>query len=152
MERKNSSENIIFLLNEENDTIEIQQDVTIQDLLDEFGLNSNDNIWNDTNTNTNTNTKQISSLLYQSNVNEYSYSGKSFEESTLADLFKICDYYELTKYVKMAKYKKNEIIHAILIFESDKLNYEIVERRYKMWEYISELSKDKMMKKYIIWK
>lgn len=148
MERKHSSENIIFLLNEENDTIEIQQDVTIQDLLDEFGLNNNDNILNDVNTNT----KQMSSLLYQSSVNEYSYSGKSFEESTLADLFKICDYYELTKYVKMAKYKKNEIIHAILIFESDKLNYEIVQRRYKMWEYISELSKDKMMKKYIIWK
>jgi len=66
-------------------------------------------------------------------------------------LLKICEYYDLLKCVKMAKYKKMEIINAIIMFEQDVENNEIVLKRRQMWFYINELLNDKYMKKYIIW-
>jgi len=138
MDTNNNSENIFFLLNDDIETI--QNNVTIQDLLDEFNMNLNNNVSYE---------KPVISIASSCSS---SGSYKLLEDCTVSDLFKICDYYGLTKYIKMAKYKKNEIIHAILLFENDEQNNEIVQKRYKMWDYITELNKDKMMKKYIIWK
>jgi hypothetical protein len=70
---------------------------------------------------------------------------------TVNQLLKICEYYDLLKYVKMAKYKKIEIINAIILFEMDNENREIVLKRRQMWFYVEELLNDKFMKKYVIW-
>ena len=73
------------------------------------------------------------------------------EKYTIADLLKICDYYNLTKYVKIAKYKKKEIVDSVVLFEMDPLNNDTVSRRQQLWYYMEELMNDKYMKKYIIW-
>ena len=76
------------------------------------------------------------------------YYSKNYNVS---QLLKICEYYDLLKCVKMAKYKKMEIISAIIMFEQDAENNEIVLKRRQMWFYMNELLNDKYMKKYIIW-
>jgi hypothetical protein len=70
----------------------------------------------------------------------------------ITELNKICEYYGLLKNIKMAKYKKIEIINAIQYFEEDELNSQIVEKRKKLWANVHELLEDKIMRKYIIWK
>ena len=40
---------------------------------------------------------------------------------------------------------------TILFFESLPENEKIVQNRYKMWTYMTELTNDPKMKKYIIW-
>jgi hypothetical protein len=76
---------------------------------------------------------------------------EDYEKYTVNQLMKICEYYDLLKCVKMAKYKKAEIILAIFAFEEDIQNYEIVEARRKMWIYMEELLADKKMRKYVLW-
>ena len=76
---------------------------------------------------------------------------EDFEKYTVNQLLKICEYYDLLKCVKMAKYKKAEIVLAIFAFEEDIQNYEVVENRIKMWRYMEELLADKKMRKYILW-
>jgi hypothetical protein len=126
-----NTENIFFLLNDNPEIID--NTIVMQDLLDEY--------------NTNTENKLCEEQFIRTSI-----SSKSFKEYNINELLKICDYYGLIKYVKMAKYKKNDIIQSILLFESDEHNNEIVQRRYTMWHYMSELTKDSCMKKYIIWK
>jgi hypothetical protein len=70
----------------------------------------------------------------------------------ITELNKICEYYGLLKNIKMAKYKKIEIVNAIQYFEADDLNSQIVEKRKKLWANVHELLEDKIMKKYILWK
>ena len=76
----------------------------------------------------------------------------SLNSCTVNELLKICEYYGLLKGIKMAKYKKQDIINAIKIFEESEENQVIVLRRLTMWFYMEELLSDKTMKKYIIWK
>ena len=71
--------------------------------------------------------------------------------ATVNDLLKICDYYDLTKNIKLAKYKKKEIIHIIQYFEIQEANLQIVEKRKKIWAFLNELKADKKLKKYVIW-
>jgi hypothetical protein len=56
------------------------------------------------------------------------------------------------KNIKLAKYKKIEIINAIKIFELEEYNKQIVEKRKRLWGFMNELMADKVMKKYILWK
>jgi hypothetical protein len=80
------------------------------------------------------------------------YNNEDFyEDCNIKQLLKICNYYDIEKTVKMAKYKKQDIISSIVYFESLQENYEIVNNRHKMWSYIVELMNDSKMKKYIIW-
>lgn len=74
------------------------------------------------------------------------------EKYNVTELLKICEYYGFLKYVKMAKYKKNEIIHAIELFENSAENCMIVKKRQQLWYYMRELLNDKFMKKFVIWK
>lgn len=74
-----------------------------------------------------------------------------YEDYTVKQLLRICDYYDIEKNVKMAKYKKQDIISSIVYFESLPENVEIVNNRHKLWSYIVELLHDSKMKKYIIW-
>jgi hypothetical protein len=70
------------------------------------------------------------------------------EEYKLKDLMKICQYYGMTKGLK--NLKKQDIIASIIYFENIPENYEIVEKRHKMWAYMTELLEDPKMKGYLL--
>lgn len=74
-----------------------------------------------------------------------------YEDYTIKHLLRICEYYGIEKNVKMAKYKKQDIISSIVYFESLPKNARIVNNRHRMWSYIIELMNDAKMKKYVIW-
>jgi hypothetical protein len=84
--------------------------------------------------------------LYNENI-EYYYN----EEYKIKDLLKICQYYGIASSVKAAKCKKQDIVSTIVYFEGQPENYEIVEKRHKMWAFITELLEDSKMKSYLIW-
>ncbi len=82
--------------------------------------------------------------LYNDN---YNY----LKKYTVKKLLIICDYYDLTKIYQMNKKNKEEIINIIVLFEKDIDNSELVNKRRNMWYFMFELSKDKFMKKYVLW-
>ena len=133
MKINNANENnLFFLLNECNQETCIDNDTHLNEIMCEFknATCTNDVVEND---------------LFRELSHYYS------EKYNVTQLLKICDYYDLTKYVKMAKYKKKEIVDSIVLFEMDPVNTMIVCKRQKLWHYIEELGNDKYMKKYIIW-
>ena len=73
------------------------------------------------------------------------------EACTVKDLLKICHYYGIDKNVKASKCKKQDIISTLLYFESLPENFEVVQKRNRMWAYITELSNDSKMKQFVIW-
>jgi len=70
---------------------------------------------------------------------------------TVKKLFLISDYYGLSKQIKANKGNKLDIIYAIVIFENDDKNEEIVFNRQKYWTYMEELSSDPFMKNFVLW-
>ena len=66
---------------------------------------------------------------------------------TLKQLGMIYEYYNIGK---MAKLKKADIIQAIVVFEHDSENYELVMRRQQLWHYLEELKADKFMKRFVL--
>ena len=69
---------------------------------------------------------------------------------TVKELMLICSYYGISQVMKTNKYNKEEIILALVDFENDVKNREIVFKRKNMWFYVNELKNDKFMKKYIL--
>jgi len=65
----------------------------------------------------------------------------------LKQLTMIYEYYNLGK---VAKIKKADMIQAIVVFEHDTENCEIVMRRQVLWHYLEELKADKFMKRFIL--
>ena len=47
--------------------------------------------------------------------------------------------------------KKQEIISLIIMFESTTENYDLCNKRRKIWMFMNELKNDKIMNKFIIW-
>lgn len=75
----------------------------------------------------------------------------NYEENfTIKQLQIICDYYDLSKSERGTK--KEDLITAIVLFENDADNLDIVIKRKEMWYYMDELKNDPKMKKYLIWK
>ena len=72
-------------------------------------------------------------------------------EYNVKQLLKICDYYGISKDIKVSKLKKNEIIDFLIDFEENNANIEIVYKRQQLWYFMNELKNDKFMKKYVIW-
>jgi hypothetical protein len=66
---------------------------------------------------------------------------------TLKQLGMIYEYYNIGK---IAKLKKADIIQAIVVFEHDCENCEIVMRRQQLWHYLEELKADKFMKRFVL--
>ena len=66
---------------------------------------------------------------------------------TLKQVSMIYEYYNIGK---IAKLKKADIIQAIVVFEHDGENYEIVMRRQQLWHYLEELKSDKFMKRFVL--
>ena len=71
----------------------------------------------------------------------------SLFDMSASQLSTICEYYHLNK----VNNKKQNKIEQILLFESNKENKDRVFARYKIWNVMNLLKKDKIMKKYIIW-
>ena len=69
---------------------------------------------------------------------------------TLKQLTQICEYYNLSKDIKINKMKKQDIIEQIILFEHSYENYNTVLKRKEMWYYMGELKNDKLMKKMVI--
>ena len=70
---------------------------------------------------------------------------------TLKQLLLICEYYGLLKEIKINKLKKQDIIEQLILFENNSDHLDIVATRKKLWRYLTELKKDKMMQRFIIW-
>jgi hypothetical protein len=66
------------------------------------------------------------------------------------DLYIICDYYNILKDVKYNKSRKAEIISAIIYFESQPNNLELVEKRNRLWGFMKEIQEDEKLKKFIL--
>lgn len=73
------------------------------------------------------------------------------QEYTVKDLMKICQYYGINKNVKASKCKKSDVVATIVYYESIAENYEIVQRRHKLWSYMTELIEDPKMRGYVFW-
>jgi hypothetical protein len=70
---------------------------------------------------------------------------------TVKELLLICEYYGISKELKINKCCKDVIIQILVDFESNPLNNTIVLRRQEMWRCINILKNDKFMKKYVLW-
>ena len=70
---------------------------------------------------------------------------------TTKQLLLICDFYNISKQMKINKYTKTDIINSLVLFENNPNNFEIVLKRKQFWFYINELKRDKFMKKYVLW-
>jgi hypothetical protein len=67
------------------------------------------------------------------------------------ELLLICEYYGISKELKVNKCNKDEIIFHLVNFENNPLNNIVVLRRQEMWRCITMLKNDKFMKKYVLW-
>jgi hypothetical protein len=67
------------------------------------------------------------------------------------ELLIICEYYGMSKELKMNKCNKDEIVFFLVDFENDQLNSNIVTKRRELWRCITMLKNDKFMKKYVLW-
>lgn len=68
------------------------------------------------------------------------------ENYTLKQLYRIAEYYDISK----RKKKKIELIEEIVVFENQPENCEIVNRRATLWSYIEEIKQDKYLSKFLI--
>jgi hypothetical protein len=142
-----NNDNITFFLEDLNIEELEENNIELEKMMFEFDTECQDlNQF----TNMNDDLKDLSYFikkdLYNGN-NEYYYN----EEYKIKDLLKICQYYGIAGSVKAAKCKKQDIVSTIVYFESLPENYEIVEKRHKMWAFITELFEDTKMKSYLIW-
>jgi hypothetical protein len=139
------SENINFFLNDDLDHIndindindiddidDINNNITLTDILKE--INDDEALYLQ-------NTENLFHEVVNYNINY-----------TVKKLLQICEYYNISKAVKMTKCNKEEIINTIVLFENNQDNYNIVCRRKQLWFYINELKDDNFMKKFILWK
>jgi hypothetical protein len=138
-----SNENITFFLKEKDDNN--TNDNEIQKMMEELNEELNEHI----------NASELNPWIINDDNEEYDnpfFNGALllYKEYTIKDLLKICNYYGIEKNVKLLKSKKQQIIHTLIYFESLPDNFEIVQKRYRMWECIAELLNDSKMKKYVI--
>ena len=132
---KTSNENITFFL-EEKDNNKKDND-EIQKMMDEL----NEHI----------NASDLTPWVINDDIEEEinPFFETLYQDYTIKDLLKIYNYYGIKTHMK-SKLKKQQIIHTLIYFESLPENFEIVQKRYRMWSYITELLNDTKMKKYII--
>ena len=125
-----NGENVFFSLDET--TVEFNNEDIINNLLDDFDY-----------------TNQINNLTSEEIMESLSIEYKI--NYNVKDLLLICEYYGISKELKVQKFSKEMIIYFLVDFENDLLNNTIVMKRKKLWSYIDILKNDRFMKKYIIW-
>jgi len=147
-----NNDNITFFLEEKDDDKNNEEE--IQKMMEEFTSLSEPGLDKDMD--------EFNSWLYNDNDEtnmEYFLKKSNFgndelfyeEEYTVKDLLKICNYYGLEKDIRTSKCKKQDIIATLVYFESLAENAKIVQKRNRMWAYITELLYDQKMKKFVIW-
>ena len=152
----NNNQNINFDINESNESNEYEKKHDAQD---------NDNEELETLLKEIEDTQLNYYLLYDNNSNKFNnFEFSSDNESkilskcmayeleyNIKQLTRICEYYGISKEIKMNKLKKTDIIDFLIDFEENIENIEIVFKRQQLWYFMSELKNDKFMKKYVIW-
>jgi hypothetical protein len=145
------NENITFFFEDlvsdvtEDNGLELEK-MMLEFQTEEYNMNTNDNTYGNDNNNLISSSELsyfIKKDFYCGNI-EFYYN----EEYKLKGLMKICQYYGMTKGLKTLK--KQDIIASIIYFENIPENYEIVEKRHKMWAYMTELLEDPKMKLYLL--
>ena len=131
---ENTNENITFFLEEKDNKKDNDE---IQKMMDEL----NEHI----------NASDLTPWVINDDIEEEinPFFETLYQDYTIKDLLKIYNYYCIKTHAK-SKLKKQQIIHTLIYFESLPENFEIVQKRYRMWAYINELLNDTKMKKYII--
>jgi hypothetical protein len=144
-----NANNIIFFWEDTNVLAVEDNSLELEKMMQEFELDNNDD---DTNKFISL-SDSLNDLSYFIKKNFYSGNDEYYynEEYKIKDLLKICQYYGIAKNVKASKCKKQDIISTIIYFENSPENYEIVERRHKMWAYMTELLEDPKMRSYLLW-
>jgi hypothetical protein len=142
-----NTNNIIFFWEDTNVVAVEDNSLELEKMMQEFQLDNNDNSNQFVSLN-----ESLNDLSYFIKKNFYSGNDEYYynEEYKIKDLLKICQYYGIAKNVKASKCKKQDIISTIIYFESLQENYEIVERRHKMWAYMTELLEDPKMRSYLL--
>jgi hypothetical protein len=126
------TENIFFSLFEKENEKVIENNIYFNELYQkvfENNVGENSDIYSD---------------LVNNNIEFYEYELKY----NIKQLLLIAEYYGIKQ--KLKKYNKIFMIYSIVEFEKQEKNSEMVNKRKKLWMYIEELKKDKIMKKYII--
>jgi hypothetical protein len=98
--------------------------------------------------------KKIDKLSLKYYIKKHSYNGEDemyYDEYTIKELMKICQYYDIAKNIKSSKCKKQDIVSTIVFFEGQLSNREIVNKRHAMWAYMTEIYADPKMRSYILW-
>jgi hypothetical protein len=71
----------------------------------------------------------------------------------LSDIRRIIDYYnDESKAIQSISRRKEDTINALVLFELDPVNVNIVTRRKTMWLYLKVIREDKHLSKYLILK
>ena len=166
----NDSENILFFLNENNEVEETTfGKLNVDNDIDTFLLDfhkDKDNIHNPSTTSTDYSqeTSACKQAYVSLQIEQHISDPISFQNDDIftqmknydlnfnvKQLLLICDYYGLSKDVKVNKLKKQDVIEQIILFENNTDNIVVVIKRKEMWYFMNELKHDKFMKKFIIW-
>ena len=166
----NDSENILFFLNENNEVEETTfGKLNVDNDIDTFLLDfhkDKDNIHNPSTTSTDYSqeTSACKQAYVSLQIEQHISDPISFQNDDIftqmknydlnfnvKQLLLICDYYGLSKDVKVNKLKKQDVIEQIILFENNTDNIAVVIKRKEMWYFMNELKHDKFMKKFIIW-
>lgn len=145
-----NANNITFFFEDTDVVTGEDNSLELEKMMQEFQLDNNDNSNQFVSLNE---TDSLNDLSYFIKKNFYSGNDEYYynEEYKIKDLLKICQYYGIAKNVKASKCKKQDIISTIIYFESLPENYEIVEKRHKIWAYMIELLEDPKMRSYLLW-
>jgi hypothetical protein len=145
MNNKNTEENITFFFEDTDIMAGEDNSLELEKMMQEFELDDNQFV-------SLNETESLNDLSYFIKKNFYTGNDELYydEEYKVKDLLKICQYYGIAKNVKASRCKKQDIISTIIYFENSPENYEIVEKRHKMWAYMTELLEDPKMKSYLL--
>ena len=140
----NNEENITFFFEDSAEIDELEDNnLEIENLLQNFQTDINDNAID---------FDGMKDLVYFIKKDFYCGNDEFYynEEYKLKDLMKICKYYGISGTIKASKCKKQDIVSTSIYFENSPENYEIVEKRHKMWAYMTELLEDPKMRVYLL--
>jgi hypothetical protein len=145
----NTNTNISFLLEDIEDTEDKDEINKLYSFIDDDTNNEIQDVNNISNSNSNIK----NNLIYYIEKSVFTCEDETYynEKYTIKELMKICAYYGIDKDIKAAKCRKMDIIVTIVFFEAQPENAEIVSQRNNMWAYMTELTTDPKMRKYLLW-
>jgi hypothetical protein len=149
MSNINTNTNISFLLEDIEDTEDKDEINKLYSFIDDDTNNEIQDVNNISNSNSNIK----NNLIYYIEKSVFTCEDETYynEKYTIKELMKICAYYGIDKDIKAAKCRKIDIIVTIVFFEAQSENAEIVTQRNNMWAYMTELTTDPKMRKYLLW-